>query len=134
MHYFPDAFTYFGILFLLIFCVNVNMRLAFFFRFSNNSTIFYVKWPISNNFVTAIILESFHASPIDNGHFRLLEGFFDGCSMTFGFFVFMANRETQCCIFDTTDGREKYCMATFFKANDMGKQNAEHCFVCFDDK
>ena len=22
----------------------------------------------------------------------------------------------------------------FFSANDMGKQNAEHCFVCFDDK
>ena len=35
MHYIPDAFTYFGILFLLIFCFNVNMRLAFFFRFSN---------------------------------------------------------------------------------------------------
>ena len=27
MHYFPDAFTYFGILFLLIFYFNVNMRL-----------------------------------------------------------------------------------------------------------
>ena len=33
MHYFPDAFTYFGILFLLIFCFNVNMRLAFSFGF-----------------------------------------------------------------------------------------------------
>ena len=51
-----------------------------------NCTIFYVKWPISNNFVTVIILESFHVSPIDDGHFRLLEGFFDGCSIPFSFF------------------------------------------------
>lgn len=64
--------------------------------------------------MTVIILESFHASPIDDVHFRLLEGFFDRCSMPFTFFVFMANRETQCCIFDTTDVREKY-MARFFK-------------------
>ena len=75
MHYFPDAFTYVGILFLMIFCFNVNMRLAFFFRFSNllhaefvKFCIFLnVKWPFSNNFVTVIILESFHASPIDDG-------------------------------------------------------------------
>lgn len=115
MHYFPDAFTYFGILFLMIFCFNVNMRLAFSFAFQTcfmlnllNSTILYVKWPVSNNSMTAITLESFHASPIADGHFRLLEGFFDGCSMPFSFFVFIANRETQCCIFDTTDVREKY--------------------------
>ena len=80
-----------------------------------NCTIFYVKWPISNNFVTVIILESFHVSPIDDGHFRLLEGFFDGCSIPFSFFFFMANRETQCCIFDTTDVREKYMARFFFK-------------------
>ena len=69
--------------------------------------------------MTVIILASFHASPIDDVHFRLLEGFFDGCSMPFTFFVFMANRETQCCIFDTTDVREKYMAMAMIWANKM---------------
>lgn len=95
-----------------------------------NCTIFYVKWPISNNFVTVIILESFHVSPIDDGHFRLLEGFFDGCSIPFSFFFFMANGETQCCIFDTTDVREKY-MARFFLSQWYGQTKCWTLFCLF---